>query len=429
MQLVLSCYHAIFPRLPYPVRLLLNLAMMLYVVPNAIYRIVVGHFKNPETHIGYDQDALDCVLTVEVIKGAMAPTDEVRDFGYTLAQKSRWDELHTFIASFDKRRATYGTIRLAAIAGQGARALQTKQLGRFEDLATVNASEVDLTELDRFTQALKSRPKDHILAAITARMHIEMAWALRGDGFALSVSKAAWQGYTHHINRAKGTLAPFDPITLDSPFLALIHTLLAQNLEESAKPMRESFDIFMTLDPHNWGVMRTHAFHLLPRWGGDYDIIELEARKAMARTDETAGAAAYAAFYLGVLNCDNGAITTVEPALFEQGLYDMIEHGENDPIEINYLLAYCFDTFCPQFLAIPDENEPEVNAKRAELAKISNRLLRRTFNGHVPDAWPIPPEDVRQLVGLAHHDALLAGATIHVSQRGIEITMPEAPQD
>ena len=242
----------------------------------------------------------------------------------------------------------------------------------------MNASEVDLTELDRFTQALKSRPKDHILAAITARMHIEMAWALRGDGFALSVSKAAWQGYTHHINRAKGTLAPFDPITLDSPFLALFHTLLTQNLEESAKPMRESFDTFMTLDPHNWGVMRTHALHLLPRWGGDYDIIE---------------------------------------------------HGENDPIEINYLLAYCFDTFCPQFLAIPDENEPEVNAKRAELAKISNRLLRRTFNGHVPDAWPIPPEDVRQLVGLAHHDELLAGATIHVSQRGIEITMPEAPQD
>jgi len=64
-----------------------------------------------------------------------------------------------------------------------------------------------------------------------------------------------------------------------------------------------------------------------------------------------------------------------------------------------------------------------------KLAKISNRLLRRTFNGHVPDAWPIPPEDVRQLVGLAHHDALLAGAAIHVSQRGIEITMPEAPQD
>lgn len=429
MQLILSRYQSVFPRLPYAVRVILNLIMACFIVPRAIFMIVKDHFFGDNQQAFFDQDALDAALSVEVLEDELDPLEQVVTHCETLSEEGRWDDLHRLMASFDARRAIYAGERLVAVAGMGARALQSRHLQEFADCVAVPVSDINPGELTRLELALASRPDDHYLAGITARAHVEMAWALRGGDFADSVTDVGWEGYVKHIKRAQDILAPFDAKALNSPYVALIKHVIAPNLEDAAQALNTAFDDYMALDPYNWDVMADHAFHLLPRWYGDYDQIEVKARTTMARTEKTAGAAAYAAFYLGILGRDEGAIMMAEPDLLLQGLRDMINHGERDPSQINGLIAQCFDAFAPQFSAFPNSDDAVVNEKRAELRRIPNILIREYLDAHVPQAWPIEPEMMRQLVGLAYQPELERGAEVRIGLDKIVIKEPKPERE
>lgn len=424
MQMLLSRYQSVFPRLPFALRVLVNLIMAVFLMPRMIYVIVKDHFSSSTHQAQVDQSALDEQLSIEVLADELDPLEQVEAHCETLSREERWDDLHRLMSSFDKRRAIYGGSRLATIAGIGARARQTRHLAAFGECVAVPEKDLDTTELNRLEAALAGRPDDHFLAGITAHSHVEMAWALRGGDAADTVSEAGWEGYARHIQRAAEIMEPFDAQTLDSPYVALINHVIAPNLENAAEALDQSFDICMALDPYDWDVMARHAFHLLPRWYGDYDQIEVKARSTMALTQATAGASAYAAFYLGVLSEDEGAIMMVEPPLLLQGLRDMIDHGERDPAQVNKLIATCFRAFAPQFSLLPGD-DPLINEKRVELGKIPNTLIRECLDAHVPQAWPIEPGIMRHLVGIAYERELARGAKIKIETARITISEPK----
>ncbi|MBD3664756.1 hypothetical protein [Sulfitobacter aestuariivivens] len=428
MQAIVYRYQSIFPRLPYPVRVALNFVMMLFIVPTTIVRMVRDHFKYPDPVLAISEAQLDAQLSLEVVDDALDPLAALEEHAHMLSREGRWADLTKLMASFDRRRATFGASRLTAVTALGARGDHLQEMTEFEDCAAMQISDIDDAELLRLETAFAGRKDDPYLAGILARAHLDMAWALRGGDFADAVTDAGWDGYAKHISRAEKIMEPFDALTLDSAFVAATKHLIAPNLEDAERALKDTYDTYSTLDPLNWDIMGQYAFHLLPRWYGDYAQIEVAARKAIAASETEAGTAAYAAFYMGILHRDEHAIHMVDPELFEQALRDMIDYSDRDPIEINRILDYCLGAFAHSFGAFPREGEDEINDIRMQMRDIPNRLIRDYFDAHLPQVWSLETRHVRQAVGLAYNEELETGAQITLTREGPRIEMPQEPQ-
>lgn len=146
----------------------------------------------------------------------------------------------------------------------------------------------------------------------------------------------------------------------------------------------------------------------------------------MAQTESKAGASAYAAFYMGILHCDEGAVYHVDADLLEQGLIDMIAQSEHDPAQINSILAYWFDVSLDRFITFGETEHPEVATKRKVLRQMIERLMRTYFNAFVPDMWQYSYEDMQHIISTAFRDELTAGAPVTISAQGTEIEFPDA---
>ena len=57
--------------------------------------------------------------------------------------------------------------------------------------------------------------------------------------------------------------------------------------------MSDEYERLITLDPHNQRHMRAMGSHLLPRWFGSYEELELQALRTAARTQDIWGAGGY----------------------------------------------------------------------------------------------------------------------------------------
>lgn len=285
-----------------------------------------------------------------------------QDRGQFLARQERWSDLAQLVREADRARAaTEGGMAVAELLLTGARADVTGQYENLIDRPGSRPSRAGLRQLDRLAEEHRG---DYAIALVVALAHIDVGWAWRGTGWTEELPADRAEAFRTHFQRAETLLEAFDPFELDSPALAGARCALLPACTVPAERVADDYEDLIDLWPGNPRYLRALGYHLLPRWFGDYDTLEHEARRTAARTRDVWGAGGYVWCYFDALAVDEGALARLDAALFEQGLRDILARQHSQHLA-NLMAAFCGLTLSPS--RAPQAMDPRIAENRAAL--------------------------------------------------------------
>ena len=261
--------------------------------------------------------------------------------GQFLARQDRWDELATEITIADKARtATPGGMPVADLLAFGARSdvVNGVEHALMEGVTAGEAPLIDgIIALEAVQRDYASEP---VITLIVALAHIDVGWAWRGTSWETVVPELNRTRCAAHFDRAQNLLMPLCGIELDSPLLAAARCSLLAGQRDPQSRIADDYEDLIDLDPHNHRHMRALGNHLLPRWFGGYQQLELEARRTAARTQDIWGAGGYTWVCFDAIAVDENACARVDVDFFIDGMRDILK-ARPDQAMVNLLTAYC----------------------------------------------------------------------------------------
>lgn len=290
---------------------------------------------------------------------------EARMRGQFLARQDRWTELSAEIRAADKERArTSGGTPIADLLAFGARCDVVSAL---EEALEDNGrkSDVPLTAGIRGLEfVLQDHPTDPYISLIVALAHIDMAWIWRGPVRDTIIPKLNKQKCAAHFDRAGTILARWCSLEMNSPILQAACCSMLAGRREQERYVADCYEDLIDLDPRNPRHMRALGNHLLPRWFGSYQDLELEARRTAARTQDIWGAGGYTWVCFDAIALDENACARVDVDFFVDGLRDIVAARPEQEM-VNLLAAYCAVTLRAGFGLSEDADMPRVRICQA----------------------------------------------------------------
>ncbi|MCP4821969.1 MAG: hypothetical protein GY883_22510 [Shimia sp.] len=269
-------------------------------------------------------------------------SDETRDRGLFLARQERWEDLEDQIRTYDQNRATTAAgTPLAELMLFGARS----DVVRAAEHALLHghpARGADFfTGIEALEYMLEDHPDSYPLALIVAHMHLDIGWAWRGAAAKEDVRELNREAFHAHFERAESILNRFCPSTHHSPALSAARCALLPGKPNPAEQLCAEFEALIELDPSNPRHMRALGNYLLPRWYGDFDQLDLQARRIAARTYDLWGAGAYAWVWFDALLVDPRGLEMVEIEYFLDGVDDALTR-RGDQHSANLMAAHLY---------------------------------------------------------------------------------------
>lgn len=303
-----------------------------------------------------------------------------QDKGQKLARQERWEDLAELIEYADSARLrTPGGEAATGLLAYGARAdLVCAAEDALHDGATPDPSGIEALEAVR-----AGLPDCYPVALVLAHAHVDigLAWRTTAKDRRTSVHE---RRFLEHFRRAEDLLAPFDGPDLDAPSLAAAQCALLAARPTPRLRVADDYATLIDLDPDTPRHMRALGEALLPSRYGDYDSLDLEARRTAARTQDIWGAGGYAWVYLDALARDRGALVRLDAAFFIDGLRDIVARRDNQHV-VNQLAAFCGLAMAPKPGAarLPAAQE----AARARVQDCLDWLLEEHLHELHPLIW------------------------------------------
>ncbi|WP_339820920.1 hypothetical protein [Sulfitobacter dubius] len=299
-----------------------------------------------------------------------------------LVRQERWEEMAALLHDADdNREMTPGAMPVAELMAFGARAdvILAAEHALFDGKPASDAPL--MAGIEALEHVLADHSKSHVIAAIVAQAHMDIGWAWRGTGWDGDVPARNRTAFEAHFDRAEEILAPFEKDTAGSPLLAATRCALLGGSGADARMVADRYERLIDLNPENPRPMRAMGNHLLPRWHGSYDQLELEARRTAARTEETWGAGGYTWVQFDAISCDARACANLDLPFFIEGLRDILERRP-DPHTANLLASYCASAIGQ---AAPSEDA--AGEVRAEIADCARWIVRDHMTELHPLLW------------------------------------------
>ncbi|WP_372674620.1 hypothetical protein [Aquicoccus sp.] len=383
-----------------------------------------------------------------ILPAADTPNEEraraaMQDRGQFLARQERWEDLSDEIRAADAARdATPCAMPHAELLSYGARA----DVVHATEEALADGANPSVAGIEALEEMLAEFPRDHAVAATVALAHADIGWAWRGTGWPHEIPDRNQQLFATHFERAARILEPFFDQKPESPLLAAARCTLLSGDPDPGKRLADDYERLIDLNPGNPRPMRALGNHLLPRWFGSYDALELEARRTAARSGTIWGNGAYAWVYMDALAVDPGAARALDLDFFLDGMRDILANRPDQHIA-NMLAAYAAITMDPNRTP-PDAPRPLRETRLAIHAALDWILAEYLFELH-PLVWAeasIGPDlsDARSAqlpmrsallrrgtmtarMTIARHfaDELLAGTTVAFSRHGLRLYPPQ----
>jgi hypothetical protein len=307
-----------------------------------------------------------------------------QDLGLKLARQDLWEDLADRIDYADESRlATPGGEAASLLLAFGAR---SDLVAAAED-AIHDGMNPDMSGMEAMEDILLDHHGRHALALVVALSHFDIGWALQTATTSgeLAAGPDTSDRIDAHFQRAVDLLAPYDPQELDSPSLAAAKCALLATQRHPDRRVADDYEKLITLDPDCPRHMRALGFHLLPRYYGTYDQLELEARRTAARTGEVWGSGGYTWVYLDALATDDAALIRLDADYFIEGL-EHILGIKRDQHVTNQLAAFCAITMAPDRArpaALPGGSE----ATRSRLHDCLDWILSKHLTELHPLVW------------------------------------------
>lgn len=322
------------------------------------------------------------VLSIPIVEESPELTARfaAQNRGQFLARQDRWQELSGEIAQTDRARSTTpGGMPIADLLLYGARADVVSAV----EHALLDGSPAHgaplLDGISAYEALRQEYPEDPYIALLVALSHIDIAWAWRGAGWEATVPKTNRRAFVAHMERADELLAPFDGQTLSSPVIAAARCTLTAGLSGAENRLADHYETLIDLDPANQRHMRSMGNHLLPRWFGSYDQLELEARRTAGRTQDTWGHGGYTWVYFDAIAVDDAACAKVDVEFFIDGLRDIIRMRPDQE------MANLLTSFCAVAIHHSMGANEQADLNRIQIAACAKWLIRE----HLTEVYPL----------------------------------------
>lgn len=301
----------------------------------------------PEGHGSFTRSLSlpDAEQLVHIPICSTTPDDEecarLRMLGQFLARQDRWSDLAAKIRMAEQGRSkTPGGMPVTDLLVFGARHDVVAAATHAIEDGVPSGAPALLSGIGGLEAVLSEHNTDAAIALIVASAHIDIGWAWRGSEAERDVAKHRRAAFAAHFDRASTILDKFNGVELNSPALAAARCALLPGLRDPHVRIADDYEDLIDLDPHNERHMRAMGNHLLPRWFGSYEQLELEARRTASRTQDIWGDAGYSWVMFDALANDAGACDIVDVSFFIDGLRDILRRRPGQ-VSANLLAAYC----------------------------------------------------------------------------------------
>jgi len=271
-------------------------------------------------------------------------------------------------------------------------------------------------------------PEKYALAAMSAMLRLQEAWAARGDGYANSVSKRNWQIAENRAEYADRLLSKTDPKILNSPLLAYCQFQLLPFVPDATERYLPYYHIWTNLDPICQQPHEEVGFKLLPRWFGNLNAVEDMARHAAAQSPEEVGQAPYFTMFKQAIGCEPIQLV-IDPDMFAAGVRDFLALRAYDQAAV--LMVY-YDLDALVSLDAPKQANTEQAerwaASNAKLRALQDDILARHvtqiytpgWDGGVVEALNRITDCFRAEMDAGHHFTLSSdGITTHATTQSV----------
>ncbi|WP_353314501.1 hypothetical protein [Shimia sp. NS0008-38b] len=259
-----------------------------------------------------------------------------------MARQERWEELEDLIRTHDQNRASTATgTPLAELMLFGARA----DVVRAAEHALLHgrpAEDADFfSGIEAMEYLLEDYPDSYPMALVVAHMHIDVGWAWRGAASKEDIRELNREAFHAHFDRASDILSRYCPKQHHSPALSAARCALLPGEHQPLNTLCSEFESLIALDPLNPRHMRALGNYLLPRWYGDFDQLDLQARRIAAQTYDIWGAGAYAWVWFDALLVDPTGLEMLEIEYFIDGVTDALQR-RGDQHSANLMAAQLY---------------------------------------------------------------------------------------
>ena len=328
----------------------------------------------------------DLEKSLSIPSPVLTEEDRTRDFhhkrGLGFARQEDWAGLSQAIAAAEQSCAkTTGGMPVAELIAFGARA---DVVGLVEHALISGKPDCDapiMEGIEALEDVLSDHSGDATIAAIIAQAHMDIGWAWRGTGADHLVPAQNREAFDAHFERAADILAGMDQNTIETPLFAATRCALSAGVGASLERLVADYETWLRLDPHNARVLRAMGNHLLPRWQGTYDRLELEARRAASKTVHIWGAGGYTWTMFDAISLDANACARLDVEFFCDGLTDIVRHCP-DQNAVNLLAAYCAST-----LGASSTGQDEADFVRAQISAAAEWLAKDHMTELHPMVW------------------------------------------
>lgn len=318
--------------------------------------------------------------------------------GQFLARQDMWEELGSELRHHDRKRSrTQADMPLADLLAYGARSDVVEPLVKQIQTGRIDPTKVEaLPALEHLEFALEDCPKDYGVALVVMHALMDVAWAFHGLEKASNPAKPRVLAFQACMNSAEEILDRFDAFEQNSPALAAARCKLLPAQENPETRVVDDYEDLIELDPHNPSHMREFGRFLLPRWFGDYQQLEVQARRISILTEDVWGAGGYTWTCMDALKQDPDVLKMLEPDFFVEGMRDILKHRP-DQHTVNLLAAYCSVTL--------HSSRMRKSGHQKQLAAITG-AFDWILKDHLREVHPL-------VWALAEHDALFQDNMIY----------------
>lgn len=230
-------------------------------------------------------------------------------------------------------------------------------------------------------EVLAEHPGDYTIACVVAMAHIDIGWAWRGTGWAVEVPLRNREAFEAHFDRARDILEAFSIKDQVSPLLAAAQCAVRSGLPTDTNRLIAAYEALIDMDPLNARAYRNMGTHLLPRWHGSVQDLEVQARRMASRSQAVWGAGGYTWVMLDAIALDDAACSQLDIVFFIEGLHDILAR-RTDQHTVNLLAAYCANT-----MGMTLDASDEVAFVRGQIADCAKWIIRQHLTELHPMIW------------------------------------------
>ena len=230
-------------------------------------------------------------------------------------------------------------------------------------------------------EVLAEHPGDYTIACVVAMAHIDIGWAWRGTGWAVEVPQRNREAFEAHFDRARDILETSLIEDQPSPLLATAQCAVRSGLPTDTNRLIAAYEALIDMDPLNARAYRNMGTHLLPRWHGSVQDLEVQARRMASRSQAVWGAGGYTWVMLDAIALDDAACSQLDIAFFIEGLHDILTR-RTDQHTVNLLAAYCANT-----MGMTLDASDDVAFVRGQIADCAKWIIRQHLTELHPMIW------------------------------------------